>query len=416
MERFSRITTTLLLLVLGISIQAQNPKGLKINENSGFQNGRKFTADDISEIQIKGETFSDEDVNNAGKFADPINERTMACATAFNLVCPYNTNNGQRGCMFDVFATNTVTISCFDANIYSGTTANYQIYYRPGTFVGFENNSAAWTLLGTANAVTSLGNNMPTPLPIPIGVTIPAGQRFSFYVTNDFGGGTSYTDGAAVGNFLAGDANITAFEGVGKSYPFGLTFTVRKFNGTIYYNLGGVFDGNEAKISANAEENGLKIDWESPKTQEFQKIELEYSQNAGEFNAIAQLDPQIGSGSVFHLPKGKENWYRLRMTDLNGETMFSNIAKYSVQTTEPFKIIGLAPNPSTEDVKVQFVNYEDAPLNIQLLDAMGKIVFSAQYERGESSLHLPMKSLDAGIYLLQMDCKGKRESRRIIHQ
>ncbi|MCB0568201.1 MAG: HYR domain-containing protein, partial [Phaeodactylibacter sp.] len=156
-----------------------------------------------------------------------------------NLPTPYNTNNGQRGIMFDVMAANTITIERFDANLYSGTTADYEIYYKAGTFVGFENDGSAWTKIGPTVTITSLGNNVPTPIPIDVDIAIPAGQRYAFYITNTFGGGTSYTDGAAVGNFLAGDANLSVYEGVGKSYPFGLTFTVRKFNGTIYYREGG---------------------------------------------------------------------------------------------------------------------------------------------------------------------------------
>ncbi|MCB1609195.1 MAG: hypothetical protein KDI71_19705, partial [Xanthomonadales bacterium] len=161
----------------------------------------------------------------------------IAYAATFVLSTPYNTNNGQRGAMFDITATNSVIIRNIDANLYSGTTADYEIYYRAGTHVGFENNAAAWTLLGTTTALTSLGTDVPTPIPITLDLLIPAGQTYALYVTNTFGGGTSYTDGAAVGNFLAGDANISVFEGVGKSYPFGLTFTVRKFNGTFHYDL-----------------------------------------------------------------------------------------------------------------------------------------------------------------------------------
>lgn len=156
----------------------------------------------------------------------------------YNMSTPYNSNNGQRGCMFDITATNTITITNFDVNLYAGTTANYEIYYCPSTHVGNENNAGAWTLLGSATGIASAGNNIPTPLPIVFSVTIPAGQTYSFYVTNDFGAGTSYTDGTAVGNFLASDANMTVYEGVGKSYPFGLTFAVRNFNGTIYYDVG----------------------------------------------------------------------------------------------------------------------------------------------------------------------------------
>ncbi len=164
----------------------------------------------------------------------------MACPAASNLATPYNSNNGQRGCMFDVAATNEVIIRCFDVNTYAGTTANYEIYYKAGSFIGSENNAGAWTLLGTATGITSAGNNQPTPIPITVDVTIPAGQTYGFYVTNDFGGGTSYTDGVTTTDFLASDGNITVTGGVGKSYPFGLTFVSRLFNGTIFYDPGGI--------------------------------------------------------------------------------------------------------------------------------------------------------------------------------
>ncbi|WP_338790441.1 choice-of-anchor D domain-containing protein [Bernardetia sp. MNP-M8] len=159
------------------------------------------------------------------------------CPSSNNFATPYNTNNGQRGAMFDVEATNAITIRCFAANLYPGTTADYEIYYKVGTHVGFETNAAAWTLLGSATGITSAGNNIPTQLPIPINITIPAGQRYSFYITNTFGGGTSYTDGTAVGNVLASNADMTIYEGVGKSYPFGLTLTVRNINATVFYDL-----------------------------------------------------------------------------------------------------------------------------------------------------------------------------------
>ena len=150
-----------------------------------------------------------------------------------------------HGLLFDVTATNGLTIKCFEANLYAGTIANYEIYYRAGTHVGNENNPGAWTLLGGATGILSAGNNLPTPLPITVNVSIPTGQTYAFYVTNSNGaGGTSYTDGTSVGKFLASDANLTVYEGVGKSYPFGiLTINVRNFNGHIFYDLLGADAG-----------------------------------------------------------------------------------------------------------------------------------------------------------------------------
>ncbi len=145
-------------------------------------------------------------------------------------------NNGQRGVMFDLVATNVITINSFEHILYDGLTADYEIYYRPGTFVGFEENAAAWTLLGGPISLT--GTTGQIAIPIPINVTIPAGQSYGFYITNTTGGGTSYTQDTGDYELLGSDANLAIRGGVGKSYPFSLTFPGRWTNVIVHYSLG----------------------------------------------------------------------------------------------------------------------------------------------------------------------------------
>lgn len=168
-----------------------------------------------------------------------------------SLATSYNQNNGQRGAMFDVVAgSSPITVTGFDANLYAGTTAYYELYYRQSTHVGNQNSSAGWIFLDSASNVTSLGNNVPTPLPFTFSVTIPANTRYSFYLTNNYGGGLSYTDGTAVGNVWASNSDATIYEGVGKSYPFGLTFTVRNVNATMHYTLGSPSCNSASRVAA----------------------------------------------------------------------------------------------------------------------------------------------------------------------
>ncbi|TVR82291.1 MAG: hypothetical protein EA412_01680 [Chitinophagaceae bacterium] len=166
-------------------------------------------------------------------------ESQASCPAQSNLVTLYNENNGQAGVMFDINALEDVTILCFDVNLYTGT-HDYQIYYKEGTHVGFEGNQAAWTLIGGPVSVTSNGTNVPTYIPIPINVSIDAGESAAFYITcnrtNTPGGGIEYTDGFGVGNVIAADANIEVLDGTGKAWPFSTNFVSRQFNGTVYYD------------------------------------------------------------------------------------------------------------------------------------------------------------------------------------
>jgi hypothetical protein len=143
--------------------------------------------------------------------------------------------------MFDINALNDVTIQSFDIHGDTGATFDVEVYAKSGTWVGSEDNPAAWTLIGTAPGVVSNGDGVVTPLNLTLNYTIPSGETHAFYVTpTDFStGGFNYTNGTATGNVFASDANIEFLEGAGKGYPFsGTTFQPRVFNGNIQYEAG----------------------------------------------------------------------------------------------------------------------------------------------------------------------------------
>ena len=142
--------------------------------------------------------------------------------------------NGFDGNMFDIIAINTVTIDSFAANFNVGS-GTAEIWYKPGTHVGFTGSNVGWTLAGTA-AYTSTGNGAPgTSINVNVNVTIPAGQTYAFYVHGT--GGITYTNGAAVGNIFVADANLQVTEGFGGAY-FNLVNSPRVFNGRIMYSAG----------------------------------------------------------------------------------------------------------------------------------------------------------------------------------
>jgi gliding motility-associated-like protein len=150
------------------------------------------------------------------------------------LSTPYNQNNGQDGIMFDVVALTSVEITNFDINC-GGGTHDFEIYYRTGTHVGFQNNAAGWNLIATANGVNG-PVNVATAIPATFSVVLCAGDVGAFYITSTGTGSIDYTNGTGVGNVLAADANLQVLEGTGKDYPFAASFNPRNPNVTVYYN------------------------------------------------------------------------------------------------------------------------------------------------------------------------------------
>ncbi len=167
---------------------------------------------------------------------NPTNDLDCACSGG-SLTSPFVTNNGLDGNMFDIVAKSNVTIDAFDVNIDPGT-QDIEIYYRPGSYVGFENSSAGWTQVGTAISVVSNGNNVATPVPLPVNVAIPAGQTYAFYVTT-VNGNMNYSNGTTVGAVFVEDAAIQVLEGAGKDYPFTGGFSPRVWSGNVHYTVCG---------------------------------------------------------------------------------------------------------------------------------------------------------------------------------
>ncbi|MBN1909239.1 MAG: hypothetical protein JW818_05840 [Pirellulales bacterium] len=142
--------------------------------------------------------------------------------------------NSAEGNMFDVTALNTLVINTID--VYPRWNSDFQVYYKAGSYVGFEHDPAAWTLIGVAS-VEAGGSGVLVPLPLPIDVAIPAGETYSFYVAAS-SGGIWYTNGTEAGAVCASDENLQIKEGTGNKGIFGDVYSPRIFNGRIHYTAG----------------------------------------------------------------------------------------------------------------------------------------------------------------------------------
>jgi gliding motility-associated-like protein len=137
-------------------------------------------------------------------------------------------NNNHNGNMFDVTSTNNVTITGFDINPNSTGTYPMYVYYRVGGHTGFENNAAAWTLLGT----TTLNVTAGLPILLPLGgLDMTAGQTYGIYITATGGNYLNYTNGSSTYT----DGTLTITTGTGQGYPFGPKIDSRIWNGRIHY-------------------------------------------------------------------------------------------------------------------------------------------------------------------------------------
>lgn len=298
------------------------------------------------------------------------------CTTGASVInSTYARNNGQRGVMFNLNAINDVTILCFDMNLYAGTTANYEIYYKTGSFAGFENNAAAWTLVGSTTALSSLGLDVPTPIPIMVNINIPAGQTYGFYVTNTTGGGTSYTDGPAINTLLASDANLTMTGGVGKSYPFGLSFNYRNVNAHVYYVPYNPLPVGLSEFFATPIGDDVRLNWKTATEQNNDYFTIERSTDLNTWEVVGNVKGIGNSSSIQEYSFVDRNvntgtmYYRISQTDFDGSTEYLEVRAVNVQPKGHHEMLA-SPNPA--HVKTEIRLSQDEYGEIQICDLYGR--------------------------------------------
>ncbi|HEX5626133.1 MAG TPA: HYR domain-containing protein, partial [Saprospiraceae bacterium] len=184
--------------------------------------------------------------------------------------CAYNGGNCQSGYMFDIENRSTVPLllTGWEARMNTGTyTVEFYYTTTATTYVGNQSNPGAWTLCnrffnvqgGYPNFTGGPGTGTPTRLNLATqrydtirqGCNPPMldsnftsclllnpGDRKGVYLTTTNPGNCDfhYGNGACAGGNPLGDANLAIYQpGVGKSYPFGGTFTPRHANISALY-------------------------------------------------------------------------------------------------------------------------------------------------------------------------------------
>lgn len=161
-------------------------------------------------------------------------------AVAGSITTTFSSNNTGDGNMFDVVTSgNALSITSLDVHTSpsSGQQTIY-LYTRLGSYVGNENSSAGWTLMGSG-----LVNNAPQGTPVAFDVpdfTLAPNSTFGFYVVGDISNNSlRYTNSS----FDISNADLQVVGGVGIAFRGGNHFTAdgvfspREWNGTIYYSV-----------------------------------------------------------------------------------------------------------------------------------------------------------------------------------
>jgi PKD repeat protein len=337
-------------------------------------------------------------------------------SNADSLLTTFAAGNGQNGNMFDLVVKNPVTITGFTIN--NSTAGSAEVYYKTGSYVGSETSPTNWTNL-TTTPITISTSSGPTYFDLPVPISLASGQTHAFYVTMSTGS-VSYTNGSSVGSVYASNADIDFLEGIGKSYPFGSTFSPRIWNGIIHYGSVGCSDVRQtltlginsdtalAAYSFTVQSNGADVDFDASTSNG--KV---YDWDFGDGNS--------GSGMMTSHTYAAAGTYNvcLYVTDTvcnTTDTLCQDvIATIGIEESLLNQTLAVYPNPNNGTFRVEFQVEGLQEVEIRVVSLVGQMMYESKPGNvsGTYREEIDLSNEAAGVYVLQLVTEDGTVSRRV---
>lgn len=305
--------------------------------------------------------------------------------------------NGASGNMFDVVPANNITWTGVDMSIQTAGTHSVEIWYRSGTFVGFESSNAGWTQL-LSTTVTAQGTGTLTNVS-GFAASLTSGQTYGLYVTISSGSGVNYTNGTTLGATFVSNADIAVKEGKGGGY-FSVVNTPRVFNGRLYYQLpggSGSCTGPMTAVTASVNANPT-VSAAGPGTI---CVNQQATLTATGANTYTWNTFQTGS-SIATSPTVNTTY---TVTGANGNcsatATVAVVVDQCVGIAEnhlSFATLSVYPNPNNGEFTFQLVN--GMAKTLQVCDLTGRIVKEIRNNEDEFSVNLT--GLSNGVYYIKV--------------
>lgn len=145
---------------------------------------------------------------------------------------------------------------------------------------------------------------------------------------------------------------------------------------------------------------------------------LERSFDGKNFDFVAQIDGAGNSSERIQyefLDKKYQigdNYYRLIQQDINGKQTISEIILITVN--EATAEVQVFPNPTKELVNIHFQNLPAEEVELELFDALGKLLRKQTVIGNNGQVQLDLKDLTEGVYYLNLTVDGLAVQKKIV--
>jgi hypothetical protein len=236
--------------------------------------------------------------------------------------------------------------------------------------------------------------------------TFSHSSNLTQHYTQNIPNGGSARSGIMAG-FYQGNPGITP------TVTMGLNSTANIVSQTIAINDGlSLLPVTYHHILATEYGNYVEIEWVTLSENNNSYFEVQKSTNGKDWRTIEIVEGALNSYEAQSYKvadysiESQMNYYRLKQVDLNGEESISEIVYAIVgKANKSFEVYAY-PNPTTDYISLNGV---DENSDIRILNLQGEIIISTNQTK-----NIPTTGLAAGIYLVQVQSKGKVYQEKIV--
>ena len=132
------------------------------------------------------------------------------------------------------------------------------------------------------------------------------------------------------------------------------------------------------------------------------------------FSCVANCDnpivlPNLSEGIYrIQIQMYTENWSQICYRETETR-VFAPSASNRNQITEVLPNFHLFPNPATDQVSLHVADYSDAPIQLSIVNQLGKIVYQKDNLLASDGIQsIDLQAFTNGLYFVQLSAKGRR--------
>ncbi len=151
-------------------------------------------------------------------------------------------------------------------------------------------------------------------------------------------------------------------------------------------------------FSAAVQNGGTLLNWESATETNLALYTLQYSEDGSIFTDVNTVNAK-GSNATYSyidnaIRKAEINYYRLKLTDVNGRVSFSAILVVR-DDKNLLHTISVSPNPFIKNLAISFTAATKQTVNFRLLNSEGKVIQSMRRQVVKGTNNFTMENNDA---------------------